>query len=595
MLFTTRPELSGTFGMVASTHWIATAIGMSVLERGGNAFDAAVATGFALHVCEPHLNGPLGDMPALIWPHADDAPTMICGQGTAPASASIAHYRAQGLDLIPGSGLLATVIPGAFDAWMLMLRDNGTWPLADILAPAIHYARHGVPLVPRIAASIAELADFFRAEWPTSAATWLPGGNTPAAGALFANPDLAATWERLCAETAGTRGREAQIDAARRAFSQGFIAQTIDDWMRHACVMDASGQRHRGVLTGHDMAGWQASYEPALNTSHAGWEVFKGGFWSQGPVQLQVLQMLAGDRLADLDPNGADFVHLTTEALKLAFADREAHYGDSADIPADTLLSDAYAAQRRALIGPHASPDLRPGHIPGFEGRAQAALTRQHWLAAREDHTGPGVGEPTMGHLKKPGDTVHVDVVDRWGNMVSATPSGGWLQSSPVVPGLGMPLNSRAQMFWLDEGLPTSLKPGRRPRTTLSPSFARAPDGTRLAYGTPGGDQQDQWQTAFILRIIHHGLNLQEAIDAPLFHTDALQASFDPRGFRPAHLLAEPAFPEATLQALRDRGHRLEVSAPWSAGRLTAVSRRPDGMLKAAATPRQMQAYAAGR
>lgn len=595
MRFTTRPELSGTFGMVASTHWIATAIGMSVLERGGNAFDAAVATGFALHVCEPHLNGPLGDMPALIWPHADDAPTMICGQGTAPAGATIARYRAEGLDLIPGSGLLATVIPGAFDAWMLMLRDHGTWPLAEVLAPAIHYARHGVPLVPRIAASIAELADFFRAEWPTSAATWLPGGEVPAPGALFANPDLAATWERLCAETEGTRGREAQIDAARAAFGQGFIAQAIDDWMQGACVMDASGQRHRGVLTGHDMAGWRASYEPALNTSHAGWEVFKGGFWSQGPVQLQVLQMLAGDRLAELDPNGPDFIHLTTEALKLAFADREAHYGDSADIPAETLLSAAYAAQRRALITAQASPDLRPGHIPGFEGRAQAALNRQHWLARREDHTGPGVGEPTMGHLKKPGDTVHVDVVDRWGNMVSATPSGGWLQSSPVVPGLGMPLNSRAQMFWLDEGLPTSLKPGRRPRTTLSPSFARGPDGTRLAYGTPGGDQQDQWQTAFILRVIHHGLNLQEAIDAPAFHTDALQASFDPRGFRPAHLQAEAAFAEATLDALRHRGHDLEISAPWSAGRLTAVSRRPDGMLKAAATPRQMQAYAAGR
>ena len=594
MRFTTRPELSGTFGMTASTHWIATAVGMSVLERGGNAFDAAVAMGFVLHLCEPHLNGPLGDMPALIWPHADDRPTMICGQGVAPAAATVAHYRAEGLDLIPGSGLLATVIPGAFDAWMLMLRDHGTWPLDEVLAPAIHYARHGIPTLPRLGATIDGLAAFFRTEWPTSAAVWLPGGTPPAAGSLFRNLDLAATWERLVAE-AGTGPRETCIDAARRTFAEGFIADAIDGYLRDACVMDASGHRHRGVLSAQDMADWRASYEPVFMTEHAGWTVFKGGFWSQGPVQLQVLDMLAGDPLADLDPLGADFVHLTTEALKLAFADREAFYGDSADIPAATLLSRDFAAQRRALIGPGASPDLRPGHIPGHEGRAQAALARQHWLARREANQGPGVGEPTMGHLKKPGDTVHLDVVDRWGNMVSATPSGGWLQSSPVVPGLGMPLNSRAQMFWLDEGLPTSLKPGRRPRTTLSPSFARAPDGTRLAYGTPGGDQQDQWQVAFLLRVIHHGMNLQEAIDAPLFHTDALQASFDPRGFRPAHLLAEPAFPEATLQALRDRGHRLEVSAPWSAGRLTAVSRRPDGMLKAAATPRLMQAYAAGR
>ncbi|GAB1377263.1 gamma-glutamyltransferase family protein [Pararhodobacter aggregans] len=595
MTFTTRPELSGTFGMTASTHWIATAVGMSVLERGGNAFDAAVAMGFALHVAEPHLNGPLGDMPALIWPHADAEPTMICGQAPAPAGATIAHYRAEGLDLIPGSGLLATVIPGAFDAWMLMLRDHGTWRLAEVLAPAIHYAAQGVPLLPRISAEIAALADFFRAEWPSSAATWLPGDAVPAPGALFRNPDLAATWQRLCAEVAGVRGREAQIDAARDAFAQSFIAGAIDDYLRDACVMDASGQRHKGVLTGQDMAGWRASYEPALSTNHANWQIFKGGFWSQGPVQLQVLDILAGDPLADLDPLGPAFVHLTTEALKLAFADREAYYGDGPGIPAETLLSPAYAAGRRTEIGDLASTELRPGAIPGAEPLPRAARQRQYWLAGRDSHRGPGVGEPTMGHLKRPGDTVHLDVVDRWGNMVSATPSGGWLQSSPVIPGLGMPLNSRAQMFWLDEGLPTSLKPGRRPRTTLSPSFARAPDGTRLAYGTPGGDQQDQWQVAFLLRVIHHGMNLQQAIDAPLFHTDHLQASFDPRGFAPAHLLAEPAFPAATLQALRDRGHRLQVAAPWSAGRLTAVSHRPDGMMKAAATPRLMQAYAAGR
>ncbi len=595
MRFTTRPELSGTFGMTASTHWIATAVGMSVLERGGNAFDAAAATGFALQVCEPHLNGPLGDMPALIWPACDDAPTMICAQGTAPAGATIAHYRAEGLDLIPGSGLLATVIPGAFDGWMLMLRDHGTWPLAEILAPAIHYARHGVPCLPRVTDAIAELADFFRTEWPTSAETWLPGGAPPQPGALFANPALADTWDRLCAEVAGVKGREAQIDAARTQFAQGFIADAIDDWMRRACVMDATGHRRKGVLSGQDMAGWRAGYEPVLRGDHAGWQVFKGGFWSQGPVQLSVLGMLAGDDLAALPLEGPDFTHLVTEALKRALADREAYYGDAPEAAGPLTLAPDYLRERRAQIAGTAGATLDPGKIPGFETQRAAALARNAWLAGRQVHSGPGVGEPTMGHLKKPGDTVHLDVVDRWGNMVSATPSGGWLQSSPVVPGLGMPLNSRAQMFWLDEGLPTSLYPGRRPRTTLSPSMARAPDGTRLASGTPGGDQQDQWQTAFILRLIHHGLNLQEAIDAPLFHTDHLQASFDPHGFTPAHLLLEPAFPPATIEALKAMGHRVQVSAPWSAGRLTAVSRRPDGLLRAAATPRLMQAYAAGR
>lgn len=600
MTFTTRPELSGTFGMTASTHWIASSVGMSVLERGGNAFDAAVAMGFVLHVVEPHLNGPLGDMPAMIWPASDEAPTMICGQATAPAGATIEHYRDhEGLDLIPGSGLLATVIPGAFDAWMLMLRDHGTWSLADVLEPAIGYALNGHPVLARVSNTIAALAHFFETEWPSSAQVWLPDGKAPAPGTLFRNPDLAATWQRLIAVAETTHGREAQIDAARHAFSQGFIAEAIDDWMRDACVMDATGTRRKGVLRGADMANWRASYEPCLSVDHAGWQVFKGGPWSQGPVLLQVLQMLKGDDLSNLDPLGPEFVHLVTEALKLAMADREAHFGDPdhSDIPMDLLLSDAHSEARRAQIAQSASDMLRPSNLAGYEHQAQAALTRNAWLATRGTHGGPGVGEPTMAHLKskRPGDTVHLDVTDRWGNMVSATPSGGWLQSSPCVPGLGMPLNSRAQMFWLQEGLPTSLAPGRRPRTTLSPSFARAPSGERLAFGTPGGDQQDQWQAAFILRVIHHGMNLQEAIDAPLFHTDHLQASFDPRGFQAAHVLAEPGLGETTVSDLRARGHRVEVADPWSAGRLSAVGHRPDGLMRAAATPRLMQAYAVGR
>lgn len=600
MQFTTRPELLGTFGMTASTHWIASAVGMSVLERGGNAFDAAVAMGFVLHVVEPHLNGPLGDMPAMIWPAGDTAPTMICGQGTAPKGATIAHYRDhEGLDLIPGSGLLATVIPGAFDAWMLMLRDHGTWSLADVLEPAISYAENGHPVLARVSASIAGLSGFFETQWPSSAQVWLPGGTAPAPGTLFRNPDLAATWQRLVHEAGSARGRVAQIEAARRIFSQGFIAQAIDDWMRDACVMDATGTRRKGVLSGQDMANWQASYEPCLSVTYANWEVFKGGPWSQGPVLLQVLQMLAEDDLAALDPMGDPFVHLVSEALKLALADREAHYGDplTANVPIDTLISAELGRARRAQIGAQASDRFQPAELPGFEHQTRAARERNAWLATRAAHHGPGVGEPTMAHLKskKPGDTVHLDVADRWGNMVSATPSGGWLQSSPCVPGLGMPLNSRAQMFWLEEGLPTSLAPGRRPRTTLSPSFARTPQGERLAFGTPGGDQQDQWQATFLLRLIHHGMNLQEAIDAPLFHTDHLQASFDPRAFRPAHLLVEPGLGASTLDALRARGHQVEVAAPWSAGRLSAAGHRPNGMLRAGATPRLMQAYAMGR
>ena len=595
MMFTTRPEIRGTFGVATSTHWIASAVGMALLEKGGTAFDAAAGMGFVLHVVEPHLNGPLGDMPALIRLAGDDRPRVVCGQGVAPAGATIAHYRSEGLEMIPGSGLLATVVPGAFDAWMLILRDHGRLRLRDILEPAIHYARHGHPVLERVSATIAGLADFFREEWPSSAEIWLPGGEAPAPDSLFRNPDLADTWERLLSEAESAHGRAAQIEAARVAFRSGFIAEAIDDWMRAACVMDAAGGRRRGVLTGQDMADWQASYEEPLSVDYGDWTVWKAGVWSQGPTLLQSLRILDGSGIAGLDTSGADFVHLVAETMKLAFADREAFYGDPkfSPIPVERLLSRDYAALRRAQIGPGASCEQRPGRIAGCQAWADAAVARAR---VRTGAAGVGAGEPTMAHLtERRGDTVHIDVIDRWGNMIAATPSGGWLQSSPVVPGLGMPLNSRAQMFWLDEGLPSSLAPGRRPRTTLSPSMAGRGGVPSLAFGTPGGDQQDQWQLICFLRLVHGGMNLQEAIDAPLFHTGHFQASFYPRGTRPGHLMIEPAFGAEVIEDLRSRGHRIEVAEPWSVGRLTAASREAGGLLRAAATPRLMQAYAVGR
>lgn len=592
--FTTRPEILGRFGVVTSTHWIASAIGMNMLERGGNAFDAAVATGFALQVLEPHLNGPGGDMPALVYSARRGKVEVICGQGPAPAGATIDHYVAQGLDLIPGDGMLATVVPGSFDGWMLMLRDYGSLDLRTVLEPAIHYAEHGHPMLPRVSQTIAGMAEFFRTEWPTSAALWLPGGKAPAPNSNFTNPRLAATWTRLLAEAETRRGREAQIEAAREAFYGGFIAEAIDRFVRDTEVMDGSGSRHKGVLNAADMAGWRATVEAPASHDYNGWTVHKTGAWGQGPVLLQSLALLSGFDMAQVDPNGAEFVHLVTEAMKLAYADREVYYGDSGPqgVPLDVLLSDDYNRARRPLIGGKASFDLRPGLVPGYE----AVFERAQALFSSMDGKHGVVFEPTMGHLaEERGDTVHLDVIDRWGNMVSVTPSGGWLQSSPTIPELGFCLNSRAQMFWLTPGLPSSLSPGQRPRTTLTPTIATHADGSALAFGTPGGDQQDQWQLSFFLRHVHHGLNLQEAIDMPLFHTAHMPSSFYPRSREPGNLMIESSAPAATLDDLAARGHKLELARPWTVGRLTAARRDPDGLLHAAATPRLMQAYAIGR
>jgi gamma-glutamyltranspeptidase/glutathione hydrolase len=599
-MFTTRPEITGTFGVVTSTHWLATAAGMAMLEKGGNAFDACVAAGFVLQIVEPHLVGPGGDMPAVLHSARTGRTEVLCAQGPAPAGATIKAYRDLGLSLIPGSGLLATVIPGAFDGWMLMLRDHGRLPLRTVLEPAIGYALNGHPLLPRVADQIASLKAFFLAEWPTSAAVYLPGGSPPKARALFSNGAVAATYQRILAEAeAAGADREAQIERARQVWRQGYVAEAVDRFCRTQRVMDASGQRNPGVLTGHDMAGWSATYEAPVRARYHNWEVCKAGFWSQGPMFLQALGILERFDIAAMDPAGADFIHHVAEALKLAFADREAYYGDPAfvDGPWRTLLSGAYAAERASLVGPAASHEQRPGVIPGHEEQVRRNLDSLR-LAGATRAGGATVGEPTLQSMlatARRGDTVHIDVVDAEGNMVAATPSGGWLQSSPVIPELGFPLNSRAQMFWLEEGLPGSLAPGKRPRTTLTPSLAYEDGEPRLVFGTPGGDQQEQWQLAFFLRRVHHGLNLQEAIDLPMFHTAHAPSSFYPREARPGHLMVEESVGEETLAALAARGHAVERAEAWTVGRNTAAEKAADGLLKAAATPRLMQAYAAGR
>lgn len=606
--FTTRPEISGTFGVIASTHWIATAVGMGVLERGGNAFDAGVATAFTLQVVEPHLNGPGGDVPIMVHASARGKTEVICGQGVAPAGLTIAHCRSLGLDLVPGTGLLAPCVPGTFDAFMLLLRDYGTLHLRDVLEPAIGYALNGYPLVERVVATIQTVEALFREHWPSSADVYLPGGQLPKVGSLFRNPQMAETYARILAEAeAAGADRIVQIERARKVWSQGFVAEEIDRFCRTQAVMDVTGQHNRGVLSGEDMARWQASVEAPASYEYGRYTVQKPGAWCQGIATLQQLALLKGFNLDGLDPAGPDFIHLVVEASKLAFADRDTFLGDPdfVDVPLDVLLSDAYNNERRTLITDRASHDLRPGMVAGFGGAVNARATS----GARAAVTASGAGEPTVGDIHihtghgagevlpngvTRGDTVHFDIIDRWGNMIAATPSGGWLQSSPVIPALGFCLGSRAQMFMLDENHPAALGPGRRPRTTLSPTMALRDGKPYLAWGSPGGDQQDQWIPQMFLRHVHAGMNLQEAIDAPAWHSEHFPISFWPRTSRPGVIVVEGRVPEATIIELKRRGHIVEVGPDWSEGRLVAAAKDGD-FLRAAANPRGMQGYAAGR
>jgi gamma-glutamyltranspeptidase/glutathione hydrolase len=592
--FTTRPEIEGTFGVVTTTHWIATAVGMSILEKGGNAFDAGVAAAFTLQVVEPHLNGPGGDVPVIVYDVRRGKPEVICGQGVAPAGATIAHYRSEGLDLVPGTGLLAACVPGTFETWMMLLRDYGTLSVADVLNPAIGYAQNGYPLLERAHATIATVEALFREHWPTSAAVYLPDGRVPDTGSLFANTTLAATYRRIVKDAESAGGdRVAQIERARKSWSRGFVAEAIDRFCRTQEIMDTSGQRHRGVLTADDMARWTPHVEAPLTYDYRGYTVCKTGPWGQGPVMLQQLALLKGFDLDGLDPTGPDFIHLIVECAKLAYADREVFYGDPdfVKVPMATLLSDAYNAERRKLVTGKASLELRPGSIEGFG----AVIKLRRESAAGTASMAAGAGEPTVGKLgTMRGDTVHFDIIDQAGNMVSSTPSGGWLHSSPVIPELGFCLGTRAQMFWLEEDHPAALGPGRRPRTTLSPTMALRDGEPYLAWGSPGGDGQDQWITQFFMRHVHRGMNLQEAIDAPAWHSEHFPSSFWPRTARPGVLVLEGRVPKQTIAELQRRGHVVEVGPDWSEGRLTAAS-RVGRRRRAAANPRGMQGYAAGR
>jgi gamma-glutamyltranspeptidase/glutathione hydrolase len=585
MEFTTRATLRGSGGAVSAGHYLATQIGAGILADGGNAADAACAMGFALQVLEPTQNGPAGEVPILVYDAGQDHTFAISGQGPAPAGATREAMGERGIDRIPPDGFLAATVPAALDAWCRLLEHFGTRRLADVLAPARGLAQRGFPMYPYLRNFVRAFCGRFEQEWPTTTAIYLPLREI---GERQTNPALARFCDDLIrAERAAGGSREAGIRAARDHFYRGRPAEQIDRFLREP-VADASGAAHAGLLTADDLAAYEGAVEEPVARDYRGACVWKCPPWSQGPVFLQQLALLEGFDLRAMGRGSAEALHTWIECAKLAFADRDACYGDPrfVEVPLATLLAAEYAETRRRLIDPdEASLALRPGM-----GRLPAG-----WPIVLEPMESDGPAEPgAAATVASRSDTTQLVAADAHGNLVSATPSGGWILASPVVPELGFPVGTRAQMFVLDSGHPNALEPGKRPRTTLSPSLAQLPDGRRMAFGTPGGDQQDQWSLQFFLGVVDFGVeDLQEAIDDPTVHSLHMPCSFFPRNAQPGVLAAEARFAEGVLDALWARGHRVVEGGPWDHGRVLAVTYDPaHGSFEAAASPRAQIAYA---
>jgi gamma-glutamyltranspeptidase / glutathione hydrolase len=577
--FATRPVLQGTLGMVAAGHYLAAAIGLRLLEAGGNAVDAGVAAGFALSVLKPQSVGIGGEAPILIHLAQQQRSVAINGQGWAPRSATIDWFRAHGIALIPSDGFLPATVPAQFAAWCTALQQFGTASLSNVLGPAVELAEGGFPMYTALRNGIARVAERYTTEWPTSAAVYLRDGQPPSEGDLIRNPDWAGTFKGAIDASLreASSGREAAIQAAIDYFYSGPVAQQAVDFSARNAFLDGSGEAHTGLLSMEDFAAYGrvgTHIEEPVSVHYRGIEVLKCGPWSQGPVFLQQLKLLEGYDLEALGHNTAEYLHHYLECAKLAFADRERYYGDPefTRVPLSLLLSDDYASERRAMVDSRrASLELRPGAVA-----VASAGAGERW--------------PVVS-----GDTTHVDVVDRWGNLFAATPSGGWIGSSPVVEGLGFPLGTRGQMFYLDERHANALAPSKRPRTTLSPSLALRDGEPWLAFGTPGGDQQDQWSLQFFLNVVDFGMDLQEALDAPSVQSTHFPGSFYPHEASPGGARVESRIPVEVRDELAARGHRLSVDGPWSHGQVTAVAREANGVLSGAASPRGRVAYVMGR
>jgi gamma-glutamyltranspeptidase / glutathione hydrolase len=573
---TIYPLIMGREAMVCTEHYLSASAGARIFALGGNAIDAAVAATLVEGVVNPHMHTIGGEAPMLIYSANAARVVAVNGNMAAPAKATIEYYRQRKMNLVPGEGLLAAGVPAAFDVLAAALESFGTLTLANVVEPALKLCEDGMPMHAGLSghgdtpadlsgligrASIRSNEQKFRERWPTTAQIYLPNGQLPRPGDIIRNPALAKFFHRLLEAEAGarSRGREAAIEAARDRFYRGDIAREIVAW----------SQTNGGLLEESDLAQFTTRFEEAVTIDYHGLTVHKCQPWSQGPVFLQQLRILEALDLPQMGHNSAEYIHHLVETAKLAFADREAYYADPQfePVPIEALLSRKYADLRRALIDPQAaSKEQRPGEPIAM--RAVAAG------GAREPRSwGSG--------------TIHVTTADGRGNMVACTASGGWIPSSPVIDTLGFPLGTRMQTFYLDERHPNALKPGKRPRTTLTPSLATRNGQPFMSFGTPGGDQQDQWTLQFFINVVDFGMDLQEAIEAPRFSTAHFPSSFYPHNSMPRVVRLEERIDRNVIDQLAERGHQVVVRPPWCEGHVLGIRFDPvRRLLEGGADPR---------
>ncbi len=531
---------------------------------------------FCLTLLKPHLVGVAGETPILVYWADEGRVLAVNGQGPAPSAMSMEWFEDHGYPLIPEDGFLPTVVPGSFDAWLTLLDEYGTMSVAGVLEPAIRLASEGFPVYPTLFKAISSNADRFRREWPASANVYLYNGEVPKVGAVLRNPEWASTFQKVInAERGGRRlGRSAGIDAAKDYFYRGPIAEDIVEFMQTFKCRDVYGQEHHGMLSLEDMAEYSARIEEPLTSNYRGFDVYKCDTWCQGAVLLQQLNLLEGYDLASMGHNTVEYLHTWVECAKLAFADREQYYADPdfVDVPLHMLLSKEYADERRALVDPDtASMELRPGGVPPVE-MGQSGDESQF-----------------------EGDTVHLEAVDRDGNMLSATPSGAWIRTSPLIPGLGFCMSTRAQMMHLDPDHVEKLEPGKKPSTTLTPSLAMKDGAPYMVFGTPGGDCQDQWSLQFFINHVDFGMNVQLALDQPTVHIRHMPASFWPHAAQPGRVFVEPRISKEVVEGLKAKGHEIVMSEPWSHGRCLSIRYDHEtGMIYGGASPRTGEPYAIG-